>query len=115
MKLGCIFKLLAVFIILIGIGYYVADKYSDEILAFGKNKVDQFIEEKIERELDEIKSKELIDSLKVSVTNYFKEKDYSQIKEELPNLIEKIKVELNTDAIDSLNFTEIKNKIFDNE
>lgn len=115
MKIGCILKLFVLLIIAIGIAYYIADKYSDDIIQFGKDRVDKFIEEKIENEFEEFKNKNLLDSLKFSIAEYFDEKNFDEIKNELPKLFDKIKEEIETNVTDSIDFNKLKTRIFDDD
>lgn len=109
MKRGCFFGF-SFIIILIGIVFYIGEKYGPQIYDYGHKKVTQFYNEKIESELNNI-SGAYSDSVKV-----FLQKKMDALKDEqirlTKNQLEKLKKQIGDlskkSIIDSTDFNQLK-------
>lgn len=114
MKLGCLLKSILGIIILVGVSHYIYTKYGDRILDIGEERISQFVEEEVADQLSQLKDSEYLDSLKVEIKDYFAEKDFSEIKETLPEILMNLKESLKDNYIDSLDFEKLKDNFLRN-
>ncbi|MEN8193783.1 MAG: hypothetical protein ABFS12_13255 [Bacteroidota bacterium] len=99
MKIGCFLKTIALIVILIGISFYLYKKYGNQVINAGKEKVEEFIAEKIQTSIDELTESFEKDSLQKSLDELLveiKEKELSFNSDDYEKLIEEI-----NDFIDS--------------
>ncbi len=109
MKRGCFFGF-SLIIILIGIVFYIGEKYGPEIYDYGNRKITEFYNEKIESELNNI-SGAYSDSVKMFLEKKMialKDKQIKLSKNQLENLKEQIGDLSKKSLIDSTDFDKIK-------
>lgn len=68
MKLGCIFKTLALVVVVLGISFFLYEKYGADFIAVGKEKAKQVAIEKIESILVEYSGDKLSENMKEKIT-----------------------------------------------
>jgi len=73
MKLGCIFKLLAIVIVILGTSFYLYEKYGKEIIAESTERAKELAIEKIEKMVDDFTEKEIENPLKEKLVEILKD------------------------------------------
>ena len=64
MKLGCIFKLLAIIIVILGTSFYLYEKYGKDFIAESTERAKELAIEKLEKMVDDFTEKEIENPLK---------------------------------------------------
>ena len=103
MKLGCIFKTMALVVVFLGISFYLYDKYGKDFIEVSKNKAKEIVSEEIENILDEFNTDELSDIMKKKVQklseDFEKKKDeltdeqWTELKKKYDEVIKKNKID----------------------
>ena len=83
MKLGCIFKLFAIIIVILGTSFYLYEKYGQDFLAESTERAKEIAIEKIEKMVDDLTEKEIQNPLKDKFTKMLT--DVEERKEEYTN------------------------------
>jgi hypothetical protein len=68
MKLGCIFKFLAIIIVILGTSFYLYDKYGKDFIAESTERAKELAIEKIEKIVDDFSEEEIKNPLKEKFT-----------------------------------------------
>ena len=83
MKLGCIFKLFAIIIVILGTSFYLYEKYGKDFLAESTARAKELAIEKIEKMVDDFTEKEIQNPLKDKFAEMLK--DVEKQKDEYTN------------------------------
>ncbi len=97
MKLGCIFKLLAIVIVILGTSFYLYEKYGKDFLEESTEKAKELAIEKIEDMVNDISKREIENPLKEKLAE-MKNIELSDILE----TVEKKKDEYSKDDFDKI-------------
>jgi len=99
MKLGCIFKLIVIIIVILGTSFYVYEKYAKDYLSDRSEKVKELAAQKIEKMILDFTAKEIENPLKEKFTKMFEdienkktefsEKKFEEIISNFNNIIKK--------------------------
>ena len=73
MKLGCIFKFLAIVIVILGTSFYLYEKYGKDFIAESTERAKELAIEKIEKMVDDFTEKEIENPLKEKFAEMFKD------------------------------------------
>ncbi|VAX18747.1 hypothetical protein MNBD_IGNAVI01-2223 [hydrothermal vent metagenome] len=102
MKKGCFFRSLLLLIVLIGIISYLYQKYGDKIIRSGKEQVKEFVDESIQKAIDNLTDSVEKDSLQKDLEKLIDEfdsknisldsNDFNAIKEKFNELIDSNKI-----------------------
>ncbi len=97
MKLGCIFKLFAIVVVILGTSFYLYEKYGKDFLEENTEKAKELAIEKIEEMVDDITKREIENPLKEKLAE-MKNIELSDILE----TVEKKKDEYSKDDFDKI-------------
>lgn len=102
MKKGCFFRSLLLIIVLIGIISYLYKKYGDQLIQSGKEQVKEFVDESIQKAIDNLTESVERDSLQKSLEKLINEidtknisldsNDFNALKEKFNELIDSNKI-----------------------
>lgn len=73
MKFGCIFKSIAIIIVILGTSFYVYEKYAKDFITESSASVKELAAKKIEKMIEDFTSKEIQNPLKEKFTEMFKD------------------------------------------
>jgi hypothetical protein len=73
MKLGCIFKFLAIIIVILGTSFYLYDKYGKDFITESTERAKEIAIQKIEKLVDDFSKDEIEDPLKEKFTDLLKD------------------------------------------
>ena len=103
MKFGCIFKLIAIIIVILGTSFYLYNKYGKDIISESTEKAKELAIQKIEKLVDEFTEKEITNPLKDKFAemlddvekrkNEFSEAKFDQIIEKFSDIIKENKID----------------------
>ncbi len=71
MKKGCFLTIIIIVTMIIGIGFYLFNKYGDQLLNFGKEKLVEIAFDETVDKITNLKDSKYNDSLKVKLKEYF--------------------------------------------
>ena len=114
MKKGCILKPILLVIVFIGIVSYLYKKYGDEIIESGKDRIKEYVEEKIQNSIDQLTDSVEKDSLQKSFTQLLSEIDTKNISinsDDYDKLLHKFNELMDLNKIDIKNIDELRNLI----
>ncbi|NOX66107.1 MAG: hypothetical protein GXO85_10020 [Chlorobi bacterium] len=102
MKKGCFFRSLLLIIVLIGIISYLYQRYGDQLIQSGKEQVKEFVDESIQKAIDNLTESVERDSLQKSLEKLIDEidtknisldsNDFNALKEKFNELIDSNKI-----------------------
>ncbi len=117
MKKGCL-KGIVLLVIIIGIAYYLGEKYGKDYWDSGKNKVLELVHESLDKNFKKIVPNKYSEQLKEELLDYFSELK-SQKSEDISNRLKEINQSLKSIIKDSiiteLDFEKIKEILNKNE
>ena len=70
MKKGCFISVIIVLTLIVAATFYIFKFYDEEIKEFGKSKMIELAESKINNNLDELPNQQFVDTLKIAWSNY---------------------------------------------
>lgn len=113
MRRGCLLKFLLLIPVLIGVIYYVGGKYGKQVADKALIKFEEVFNNYLEDHKLKITENEYFDSVRVFVGDYLgglSENELKSVKSGKDEMIEFVKDKLSDVSLDSLDFTEIKEK-----
>lgn len=113
MKRGCLLKFILLIPVLIGVIYYVGGKYGKQVADKAIIKFEEVFNNYLEDQELKIIENEYLDSVKVFVGDYLSglsEDELKSVKSGKNEMIEFVKEKLSDVSLDSIDFTEIKEK-----
>jgi len=114
MKKGCFLKSILLVIVFIGIVSYLYKKYGNEIIESGKDRIKEYVEEKIQNSIDQLADSVEKDLLQKSFTQLLSEIDTKNISinsDDYDKLLHKFNELLDSNKIDLKNIDELRNLI----
>jgi hypothetical protein len=114
MKFGCIFKLLAIIIVILGTSFYLYDKYGKDLISESTEKAKELAIKKIEKLVDEFSEKEITSPLKEKFTEMLddvelRKEEFSEAK--FDQIIEKFNDIIKENRIDDKSLENLKKMI----
>ena len=112
MKKGCFLTVVIALTVILIVIFYLVKYKGEELLDFGKDKLVEFAITNIENDIENLEQNEYVDSLKIVMSDYFKNIDTLDVKLELERIEEfsdDIEVILMDSKIDSAEFDFITN------
>ncbi|MBI9072290.1 MAG: hypothetical protein JEY94_11870 [Melioribacteraceae bacterium] len=114
--IGCFLKSAALLIVIIGISFYLYQKYEDDIYDFGKGKVEDYFTEVLSEKINILENSEIKDSVNVLFNDYIdviKEKSISETYETSKEFFNKIEDFLDDKQINKEELLKLKKYIND--
>lgn len=103
MKLGCMFKSIAILIVIIGTLFYLYDKYGKDFVEIGKEKAKTIAMEEIDNILSQFNTDDISESLKKKIENLtddfekhrneFTDKQWSELKDKFDEVTKNKKID----------------------
>ncbi len=112
MKKGCFLTVIITLTLVLIVVFYLTRFHGEDLIEFGKDKLVEFAQSKIESDIDDLGDGEYVDSLKIIIGNYFEDIDKLDVEKELERIEEfadDIEVILIDSKIDSAEFDFITN------
>ncbi|MBN2570920.1 MAG: hypothetical protein JXA68_02220 [Ignavibacteriales bacterium] len=118
MKFGCLFKSIFLIITIIGIAYYIIDKYGEEILDYGvdeiyKNQIDRLISN-----IDKVEDSVYKDRIKLYIFDVIakaEKGDYNKVIDNNLNILLIIEESIKDNRIEEEEFIKINQEYIKNE
>lgn len=86
MKKGCFISVIIVLTLLVATTFYIFKFYDEEIKEFGKAKMIELAESKINNDLDELPNQQFVDTLKISLSRFLENIEDEILEDGLINI-----------------------------
>ncbi len=86
MKKGCFISVIIVLTLLVATTFYIFKFYDEEIKEFGKSKMIELAESKINSDLDELPNQQFVDTLKISLSRFLENIEDEILEDGLINI-----------------------------
>ncbi|MCP5063162.1 MAG: hypothetical protein GY936_11960, partial [Ignavibacteriae bacterium] len=86
MKKGCFISVIIVLTLLVATTFYIFKFYDEEIKEFGKSKMIEFAESKINNDLDELPNQQFVDTLKIAIGDFLENVEDELLDDGLINI-----------------------------
>ncbi|MBK7106706.1 MAG: hypothetical protein IPH62_15640 [Ignavibacteriae bacterium] len=118
MKKGCFLTVIISLTIFVGVVFYIIKYHGDDLIDFGKDKVIEFAQSKINSDLENLENKQYVDSLKIVMNKFFKDFENKEIETKINKLEDfshNFEVIVKDSKIDSVEFAFVKQILKTNE
>ncbi|MBN1638344.1 MAG: hypothetical protein JW866_05220 [Ignavibacteriales bacterium] len=118
MKLGCFFKSIFLVITIIGIAYYVIDKYGQEILDYGVDKIYKEQMDRLISNIEKVEESVYKDRVKLFVFDLISKAekgDYNIVIDQNLSILAKIEEAIRDNIIEEEEFLKINEEYIKNE
>jgi len=114
MRKGCFLSIIITLTIVLLTVFYLVRFHGENLLEFGRDKLVEFAQNKIQTDIADLENNEYTDSLKIVINQYFKNIENLEVDKELERIDEfsdDIEVILMDSKIDSAEFDFITNRL----
>lgn len=114
MKKGCFISVIVILTLILLVVFYMVRYHGEDLLEFGKDQLVEFSQNQIQSDIENLEDNQYVDSLKIVISDYFKDIEKLDVEQELERIEEfsdDIEVILMDSRIDSAEFDFITNML----